>query len=165
MGSRGAAQVCEQFFLSIGSVSSSRPLKYVSSRTSLRQLIHSSSHRLSIDRKLRTWKRVCARFVYSRTKRRLRSSYRHTVAPVCTLGFVSRHKERTFRRAGEESPGSPTGGKGEAQGGKRQTEPTQEITEGWVRRGCMGLIMVEKLPASMSNPIHSARFTFSQTSW
>jgi len=165
MGSRGAAQVCEQFFFSIGSVSSSRPLRYVSSRTLLRQLIHSSSHRLFIDHKLRTWKRVCARFVHSRTQHRLRSSYCHTVAPVCTLGFVGRHKERTFRSAGEESPGSPTGGECEAQGGKRQTEPTQEITESWVRRECMGLIMVERLRASMSNPIHSARFTFSQTSW
>jgi peptidyl-tRNA hydrolase ICT1 len=52
-------------FFSIGSASSSRSLRHhVSSRTSSRQLIHSSSHRLPTDHKLRTWKIVCARFVH-----------------------------------------------------------------------------------------------------
>ena len=169
MGSRGAAQVCEQFFFPIGSVSSLRHLRCVSSRTSSRQLIHSSSHRLPIDHKLRMWKRVCARFVHSSIQRHPRSSYYRIVTPVCALSFVSRHKERTFRGAGEESPGSPTGGEGEAQGRERQAEPTQEITESWVRRKGMGLTMVgilrfERLPASMSDPIHSAQFIFPQTS-
>lgn len=163
MGSRRAVQVCEQFF-SIESASSLKPLRHVSSRTSSRQLIHSSSHRLPIDHKLKTWKRVCARFVHSRTQCRPRFSYYRTVAPVCTLSFVTRHKERTFCSASEESPGSPTGGEGETQGRERQTEPTQEIAESWVRRKRMGLTMVQRLPASMSNPIHSAHFIFSQTS-
>jgi len=77
---------------------------------------------------------------------------------MCALGLIGRRKERTLSRTSEESPGSPTGGEGEAQGGERQTEPSEEVTESWIWWGHVGLMIVEETPAQMS--IHSVSFTF-----
>ena len=62
---------------------------------------------------------------------------------MCALSFIGRHKERTFRRTGEKSRGSPTGGEVEAQVGETKTKSSKEITESWVERERVGLIVGE----------------------
>ena len=65
MGSHGVTQVCE-WGLQIEPASIFISLRYASSRTSSHRPIRSSSPRLPIGHRLRTWKKVCARFVDAR---------------------------------------------------------------------------------------------------